>query len=99
MRIALFGFPMTGKSTLFQLLTGIEVPAHKAMPGEAHVGMTKVPDPRLDRLVEMYGPKKVTPATIEYLDLVGMQKGEAAKVLPLDKLRTANALAHVVRAF
>ena len=99
MRIALFGFPMTGKSTLFQLLTGIEIPAHKSTPGEVHVGMTKVPDPRLDVLSELYSPKKTTPATIEYLDLVGMQKGEAAKVLPLEKLRAANALAHVVRAF
>jgi GTP-binding protein YchF len=99
MRIALFGFPMTGKSTLFQLLTGIEISAHKANPGEAHVGIAKVSDPRLDVLSEMYSPKKTTPATIEYLDLVGMQKGEAAKVLPLEKLRAANALAHVVRAF
>jgi len=98
MKIGLFGFPMTGKSTLFRILTGIEPSAHAA-PGEAQLGMTRVPDPRLTRLSSMYSPKKTTPATIEYLDLAGMEKGQAAKVLPLDQLRTADALAHVVRAF
>ena len=98
MKIGLFGFPMTGKSTLFQILTGMEPSAHAA-PGEAQLGMTRVPDARLDKLSSMYNPKKTTRATIEYLDLAGMEKGQAAKVLPLDQLRTADALAHVVRAF
>ena len=98
MRIGLFGFPMTGKSTLFQILTGVEPSAH-ATPGEAQIGMTRVPDERLSTLTGMYSPKKTTPATIEYLDLAGMEKGQASKVLPLDQLRTADALAHVVRAF
>ena len=98
MRIGLFGFPMTGKSTLFQLLTGASTPSHAA-PGEAHVGIVRVLDPRLDRLAEMYHPRKTTPATVEYMDLVGVEKGEAVKVLPLEKLRTVDALAHVARAF
>jgi GTP-binding protein YchF len=98
LRIALFGFPLTGKTTLFRLLTGVEPPAH-AGRGEITVGVTRVPDPRLDRLSAMYKPKKHTPATIEYMDLAGVEKGEAAKSLPLDQLRTADALAHVVRAF
>jgi GTP-binding protein YchF len=98
MKIGLFGFPMTGKSTIFQLLTGVEVSGF-AKSGEARVAMTKVPDPRLERLTAMYGPKKKTHATVEYIDLVGVEKGEAAKVLPLDQLRTADALVHVVRAF
>src|SRR6185295_11083686 len=92
------GFPQTGKSTLFRLLTGVEAPAHGAR-GEIQIGVTKVPDPRLRRLAEMYHPRKTTPATVEYLDLAGMEKGEAASVLPLDQLRTADALAHVVRGF
>jgi GTP-binding protein YchF len=99
MRIALFGFPMTGKTTLFQLLTGAEAPAHHSGRGEAQIGVTRVPEPRLDWLTAMYKPKKMTPATIEYLDLAGIEKGEASKSLPLDQLRTADALAHVVRAF
>ena len=98
MRIGLFGFPQTGKSTLFRLLTGSDAPAH-AGRGEVQVGVSKVPDPRLVRLAEMYSPKRVTPATIEYLDLAGMGKGEAADVLPLDQLRVVDALAHVVRGF
>ncbi len=97
MRIGLFGFPMTGKTTLFQILTGIELQPHHH--GEAQIGMTKVPEPRLTRLCEMYDPKKTTPATIEYIDLAGMEKGQASKVLPLDQLRTVDALAHVVRGF
>lgn len=99
MHIGLFGFPLTGKTTLFQLLTGAEPAAAHVVRGEGRIGITRVPDPRLDRLAEIYRPRKVTPATIEYLDLAGMEKGEAAKVLPLDQLRTADALAHVVRAF
>ena len=98
MRIGLFGFPLTGKSTLFHLLTGAETAAHAAR-GEAQIAVSKVPDPRLERLSAMYKPKKTTPATIEYLDLPAMEKGQAAKVLPLDQLRNADALAHVVRAF
>ena len=98
MRLALFGFPQTGKSTLFQLLTGVE-PAGYGGRGEVQTGITKVPDPRLIKLREMYAPKKFTPATVEYLDLAGIEKGEAAKSLPLDQLRTADALVHVVRAF
>ncbi len=97
MRIGLFGFRETGKSTLFRLLTGA-LPAH-AGRGEAQIAVTKVPDPRLARLSQMYEPKKTTPATIEYLDLPAMEKGQAEKVLPLTELRTADALAHVVRAF
>src|SRR5262245_36852289 len=98
MRIGLFGFPQTGKSTLFRLLTG----AAEAAPGArdaVQIGVAKVPDLRLDRLTEMHKPKKRTPATVEYMDLAAIEKGEAAETLPLDQLRTVDALAHVVRAF
>jgi hypothetical protein len=98
MKLGLFGFPLTGKSTLFRLLTGAEAPAHAA-PGDVQIAISQVPDPRLDRLTAMYEPKKRVPATVEYLDLAGMEKGQATKVLPLDQLRTADALAHVVRGF
>jgi GTP-binding protein YchF len=97
MRIGLFGFPQTGKSTLFRLLTGA-APTH-AGRGEAQIAVSKVPDARLARLSEMYRPKKTTPATVEYLDLPALEKGQAEKVLPLTELRTTDALAHVVRAF
>ncbi len=98
MRIGLFGFPQTGKSTLFRLLTGLE-PTQHAARGEAQIGVTRVPEPRLERLAEMYRPRKVTPATVEYLDLAGVAQGEAATALPLEQLRLVDALAHIVRAF
>ena len=98
MRIGLFGFPLTGKSTLLRLLTGVVAPAH-ASRGEVVVGVSKVPDPRLERLAVMYKPKRVVPATVEYLDLAGVEQGQAVEVLPLDQLRLTEALAHVVRGF
>lgn len=98
MRIGLFGFPGTGKTTIFRLATGAAAPAH-AVRGETTVGVARVSDARLDRLATMYRPKKVTPATVEYVDLVGVEKGEAVDTLPLDQLRIVDALAHVVRGF
>lgn len=98
MRIGLFGFPQTGKSTLFTLMTGAAIPAHGGR-GEVPVGVAKVPDPRLWRLSSMYKPKKTIPATVEYVDLGGVKKGEAAETLPLEALRSVDALAHVVRGF
>lgn len=97
MRIGLFGFPRTGRTTLFSLLTGAAPPAGSKT--ESRIGVAKVPDARLIRLAAMYHPRKVTPASVEYVDLVGIEKGEAADTLPLDQLRTADALAHVVRGF
>jgi GTP-binding protein YchF len=98
MRIGLFGFPLTGKSTLFGLLTGSAGTTH-ASRGATQTGIAKVPDPRLDRLSAMYRPKKTTPATVEYMDMAGVEKGEAVEALPLEQLRTVDALAHVVRGF
>ena len=98
MRIGLFGFPQTGKSSLFGLLTGASSAAAGARDA-VQIGVTKVPDPRLDTLSAMHKPKKTTPATVEYMDLAAIEKGEAAESLPLEQLRTVDALAHVVRAF
>jgi hypothetical protein len=98
MRIGLFGFPQTGKTTLFRLATGAHAPAHVGR-GEAQVGVAKVADTRLDKLAALYHPRKVTPATVEYVDLGGVKKGEAAEAIPLDQLRVVDALAHVVRGF
>lgn len=98
MRIGLFGFPQTGKSSLFSLLTGA-TPAAAGARDTVQIGVAKVPDPRLDTLSAMHKPKKTTPATVEYMDLAAIEKGEAAEGLPLEQLRTVDALAHVVRAF
>ena len=98
MRIGLFGFPQTGKSSLFRLLTGASAAAPSGRDA-VQIGVAKVPDARLDTLSAMYAPKKTTPATVEYMDLAAIEKGEAADALPLEQLRTVDALAHVVRAF
>jgi GTP-binding protein YchF len=98
MRIGLVGFPRTGKSSLFGLLTGA-TPAATGGRDVVHIGVAKVPDPRLDRLSAMHHPKKTTPATVEYMDLAAIEKGEAADALPLEQLRSVDALAHVVRGF
>lgn len=98
MRIGLFGFPQTGKSSLFSLLTGASAGTTGGRDA-VQVGVAKVPDPRLDTLSAMHKPKKTTPATVEYMDLAAIEKGEAADVLPLEQLRTVDALAHVVRSF
>ncbi len=98
MKIGLFGFPGVGKTTLFNALTGAETPVAGARR-EAHVGVVRVPDPRLDRLSEMYQPKKTTPASVDFVDLVGFQRDDASASFDIEALKSVDALAHVVRAF
>lgn len=102
MRIGLFGFPKVGKTTLFNTLTGSAVATEAYASGkpETHIGMAKVPDARLDRLATMFSPKKTTHAKVEYLDIVGVEKGDAAgDETFLNDLKNVDALMHVVRAF
>src|SRR5262249_674434 len=73
MRVGLVGFSGSGKSTTFQLLTGV-VPD----PGKVHsgqVGVATLADPRLDFLAQMHRPKKVTPGTVEFLGTPGLIPG------------------------
>jgi len=87
-----------GKSTLFSLLTGSPAAPPAGRP-EARLGMARVPDARVDRLAEIYQPKKKTYATVEYVDVPGVGKGEGAALVDLPALRNVDALLHVVRAF
>ena len=65
---AVIGFPSTGKTTLFQLMTSIhDAPRGK---GDVNIGISKVPDDRLDRLTAMYNPRKRVPATVEFTDII-----------------------------
>lgn len=98
MKVGIIGLPAVGKSTLFQLLTR-SPPAPPGGKPEARVGIAKVPDPRLDRLAEMFKPKKKTPATVEYVDVPGVSKGEGASLVDLPALRGVDAFVHIVRAF
>ena len=100
MKIGLIGLPKSGKTTLFNLLTGSAVPTARYDAGRAelHTGVARVPDPRVDRLSALFTPKKTTYATFEVVDLAGIAKGERAG-LETKEFRNADALLHVVRAF
>ncbi|MBI2529013.1 MAG: redox-regulated ATPase YchF [Candidatus Rokubacteria bacterium] len=100
MKIGLIGLPRSGKTSLFNLLTGLHAPtsAFGASRGELHVGVARVPDVRVERLSELFKPKKTTFATFEVVDLAGITKGER-QGLDAKEFRNADALLHVVRAF
>jgi ribosome-binding ATPase len=100
MKIGLVGLPKSGKTTLFNLLTGSSVATSKYDGGRAelHTGVARVPDPRVDRLTGLFKPKKTTYATFEVVDLAGIEKGERS-ALDAKEFRNADALLHVVRAF
>jgi GTP-binding protein YchF len=98
MKAGIVGVASSGKSALFQLLTGSTPPAAGARP-EPRLGVARVPDARVDALAELYRPRKKTPATVDYVDVPGVAKGEGAALIDLPALRGVDALVHVVRAF
>jgi len=98
MKTAIIGLPMTGKTSLFTILTGVHE-ASRMGTLEARLGVAKVPDPRLDALAELFQPPKVTHATVEYLDFPSISKESLRDPALLASLRVADALAHVVRVF
>ncbi len=101
LRTALIGFPATGKTTLFHLMTGHHDSARSGGHGkvEAAVGVAKVPDPRLDRLTDLFRPRRRVPATVEFADLAGAGHASTQALLDVAPFRDADALVHVVRAF
>ena len=100
MKIGLLGLPKSGKTTLFNLLTGSDVPTSRYDGGRAelHTGVARVPDERIDRLSALFSPKKTTYATFHVVDLAGIEKGGRAS-LETKEFRDADALLHVVRGF
>src|SRR5213593_1039265 len=98
MKVGIIGIASSGKSTLFQLLTGMAPAASGGRP-EPRLGIARVPDARIEALAAVYNPKKKTPATVEYVDVPGVAKGEGAALVDLPALRGVDALVHVVRAF
>jgi ribosome-binding ATPase len=98
MRIGIVGYQGTGKSTVFELLTGVKPDPSKHHTGQ--VGVTVVADARFDRLVQMYKPKKETPAKIELFDTPGLERRDQTQnAQRLGIIREATALAQVVGAF
>src|SRR5215475_11638281 len=98
MQTGIIGLPRVGKTSLFRILTKARVEAHST-PNQAHVGIARVPDARVAKLAEVFKPKKITYATIEYVDIGGLQKDREKNSASLVPLREADALAHVVRLF
>lgn len=99
--ITLFGYPRTGKTTLFNLLAGahVEVKAYEDGRWEPNVRTLPLPDERLDRISALYPDRKKTPASVDLTDLVGISFGEVKDSLFLGHLRKADGLVHVVRGF
>ncbi|HLC41673.1 MAG TPA: GTPase, partial [Methylomirabilota bacterium] len=93
MKIGIVGFPKSGKTTLFNLLTGSTAATSKFETGRAelHTGVARVPDERVTRLSAIFKPKKTTFASFEVVDLAGIAKGER-RGLDTKEFRDADAL-------
>jgi len=98
LRAALVGLPSSGKTTLFQLMTSIhDAPKGK---GDVNIGISKVPDERLDKLTAMYNPKKRVPATVEFTDIIAAGRAAGPQALvDVAGYKNADALVHIVRTF
>ncbi len=99
MKTGIIGLPQVGKTSLFKILTKVQVDAAHHNPREAHLGIAKVPDDRLDRLAALYNPKKLIHASVEYADVAAMSQEALKDTAYATALRNVDALAHVVRAF
>jgi GTP-binding protein YchF len=98
MKTAIVGLPMVGKTSLFTILTGVHEAARVGSL-EARIGVTKVPDIRLDELAKIFSPPKITHATVEYLDFPAISKEALRDPSYLASLRVVDAMAHVLRVF
>jgi len=99
--ITLFGYPKTGKTTLFNLLAGAHIAVRSFDDGkrEPNVRAVPLPDGRLDRIAAAYPEKKRVSASMDLTDLGGISFGEVKASLYLGHLRKADGLVHVVRGF
>jgi hypothetical protein len=104
MKIAIIGLPNSGKTTVFNALTRgtAETAAFSSGQLEPNLATVKVPDQRLQVLAEMFEPRKITPADVQYVDVGGLGSGTKGAGLPpalLNYISGADALLHVARAF
>ena len=105
MKIGLIGLQNSGKTTIFNTLTGLEaeVTSYSSQKIEPNQGIVQVEDERVEKLSEMYNPKKTIYATIEYIDFVGLtgnqDKNDSFSGSGMGLVKTADALALVVRNF
>ena len=99
MKAGIIGLPQVGKTSLFVMLTKQQVAHRTGNSREAHLGVTKVPDDRLDRLAALYNPKKLIHASVEFTDVAALSQEALKETAFAANLRNVDALAHVVRAF
>ena len=98
MKTAIIGLPMTGKTSLFTILTGVHQETRLGSTA-VRTGIAKVPDPRLDELARIFEPPKITHATVEYLDMPSISKENLRDPAYVASLRVADAFAQVLRVF
>src|SRR6185437_15812109 len=100
MKAGIIGLPQVGKSSLFKILTKVQLDENAyANPREAHIGVAKVPDDRLDRLAAQCNPRKLVHASVEFVDVAAIGQEALKETAFLGNLRNVDALLHVVRAF
>lgn len=105
MKLGVVGLPNVGKSTLFNAITnaGAQAANYPFCTIEPNVGIVAVPDERLEKLAALYDSKKITPTTLEFVDIAGLVKGasrgEGLGNKFLSHIREVDAIVHVVRCF
>ena len=106
MKLGIVGLPNVGKSTMFNALCNKRAAQSQNYPFctiDPNIGIIDVPDSRLYELKKIYNPKKLTPATLEYIDIAGLvkgaSKGEGLGNKFLSNIREVDAIIHVVRCF
>jgi GTP-binding protein YchF len=99
MQVGIVGMSGVGKTTLFNTLTGLDADTGLGGKRKVNTGVIDVPDPRIDQLAEMWNPKKVIYARIQFTDVPGSQARGALDSKALEDIRPMDALAVVVRAF
>ena len=104
MQLGIIGLPSSGKTTVFNALTGSSIPTGTMMGGrvDVHTAVVGVPDSRVDELADFYKPKKITHAQVTYADIGGLKTDIGREGLPgqlVNQLEQMDGLIHVLRAF
>ena len=105
LKAGIIGLPNVGKSTIFNALTKSEIPAenYPFCTIDPNVGIVEVPDKRINDIADVFNPKVITPAVVEFVDIAGLvkgaSKGEGLGNKFLSHIRDVDAIVHVVRTF